>query len=319
MLTPVTLPVRAFPPDSPTKLKTLRTILQTNSPKLKSDSPSPLGKNTTATSFYLPHSQAVSHQNHFILRSGYGNPPSPQKHAMKHSFDYSLMEKTPTRSFHMRDSSFSGFVSTMKVPNSALMPSQDDLASPKMKLYKSDAGLNSPKTPALFQKRKTIEKSLTLIPTRSLANTSYTDKFMENFKKYKIVSPTRSPSKGFRKGLAEIDKLKSYVKIPSLKRPNQSPKRKEELREMEEINIVKKPGQVLSQEEEGLIKLLKKKVEISNMFRAEGISEEERRNLYKQLMLEYHPDKAKYDQRFAVEIFYFLQMNKSTFLIDDDC
>ena len=44
------------------------------------------------------------------------------------------------------------------------------------------------------------------------------------------------------------------------------------------------------------------------------MTSEEKKNLFKQLMLEYHPDKTNYSKELSEEIFNFLVNNKLDFI-----
>lgn len=322
MLSPVALPVRLTSPESNSKLGLLKSFLQVEVPRSKPGSSYSTGKKTK-NSYYLPPAKNMPQRGHFVLSASYMNVINTQGPATRHSGENSPVAGSPNQSIHLRDSSFNGGITSLKLTGSGQATAEDEIVKPKVKLYKSEIGLYSPATTTtgpFFEKRRTLEKHLALTPTKSVSshNATYTNKFMENLKKYKIVPPTRSSAQRVNKGMAEINELKSYIKIPMLKRGNWSLNKKNELKEMAELNLIKKPGQALSVEDEIQIKLLRKKVEISNIFRSPYITDEERKAKYKQLLLEYHPDKAKHNPRFAKEMFYFLQINKSTFLIYDD-
>ena len=67
-------------------------------------------------------------------------------------------------------------------------------------------------------------------------------------------------------------------------------------------------------EEERQVRLIKKKVEKSNIFNSRVINDDEKKMNFRQLILEFHPDKTRHENQFATGIFYFLQNNKDRFL-----
>ena len=76
----------------------------------------------------------------------------------------------------------------------------------------------------------------------------------------------------------------------------------------------------LSKEDEQRVTVLRKKVAINAIFNEESrksVPLEERKQTYKSLLLEFHPDKQKHDKIIAEEILTYLQSQKFTFLYDD--
>jgi len=181
----------------------------------------------------------------------------------------------------------------------------------------SSARLRNVVTPTLV-KEKILEKW----PPMSLQNSPNSTKtnsflFMENKKKYrikKVPALNQTGKEYLYNGASPLQDIRHNVKLQGLKKYRPSPSCKIDLKEMGEIFLVKKNGQPLTKEEEIQVRLLKKKVEISKVFSLKNMDEEDKKAYYRNLLLEFHPDKCKHDTEFSVAIFHFLQSNKERFI-----
>ena len=117
-----------------------------------------------------------------------------------------------------------------------------------------------------------------------------------------------------------INFIKSELKLKKI-RIAPSPQRLLNLQKIKMIQEVNKEIQKpnLSPEDEVKIEILKKKIAINNIMgslRSERPPLEERKNIYKNLLLEYHPDKGNYEKEIAEDLFNYLQMSKHMFIED---
>ncbi len=138
--------------------------------------------------------------------------------------------------------------------------------------------------------------------------------FEVNRKKYQIMKPWEPQSRSLITDDLELKLIKQSSKIQGHKKAMISVEAGNNLKQMEEINIRKKEGQCLTQDERKQVKLLRKKVEISNILGSKAIKDDEKKVIYRKLVKEFHPDKTKYERHFATETFLFLQNNKYRFL-----
>jgi len=145
----------------------------------------------------------------------------------------------------------------------------------------------------------------------------YGSYILDNHMKYTIrYEPLRSRQQLIKESaIRDLNQIKERYRIAKHKRIGlKSPSRKTmSLKNINEVNIAPKDN-ILSEEDELKVKLLKKKINISSLFSSPISTDEEKKALFKQLLLEYHPDKKKYDKRFSDEIFDFLMNNKASFL-----
>ena len=70
----------------------------------------------------------------------------------------------------------------------------------------------------------------------------------------------------------------------------------------------------MTKEDETKLNILRKKMETFTKFNAMS-NMDDRKKLYRELTLEYHPDKSKHEKALCEEIFAFLRNNKKTFLV----
>lgn len=124
---------------------------------------------------------------------------------------------------------------------------------------------------------------------------------------------------------SDIRKIKEDVKFArDVKRqPKQSLIRTQKLKSLQELNnvIETSPADKAAQTK---IAILRKKIAISQMFGAEEIgpknerpkelTAENRKKIFKRLLLEYHPDKNKHPREVACEISNYLFSNKQLFV-----
>jgi len=231
-----------------------------------------------------------------------------------------------TSMFHVKMNDFlnSNVLSAPLKNNSK--PTLDTCSSPVLvqKIQKttfdsSSARLRNVVTPILV-KEKILEKwppvpmSLQSSPNSTKTNSFL---FLENKKKYRIKKvPTvnQTGKEYLYNGSSPLEDIRHNVKLQGLKKYRPNPSCKIDLKEMGELFMVKKNGQPLTKEEEIQVRLLKKKVEISKVFSLKNMDDEDKKAYYRNLLLEFHPDKCKHDPEFSVAIFHFLQSNKERFI-----
>ena len=113
------------------------------------------------------------------------------------------------------------------------------------------------------------------------------------------------------------EELKVRVKRQNTKASTADMITKQKIKAMQELQAeMQKP--VVSKDYETRIAILKKKIAINTMlsveFKADNLSVEEKKTIYKNLLLEYHPDKRKYEKEVSEEILNYLLMNKNLFI-----
>ena len=307
---------------SPTKSQqTLKTInVQRSIPRIKTSSQIPLAT-TPNLEYYCPLPLNKSPNHRASIRTSVNNRPSVY---LPSSFTKGTLQNLSFLNEHSR-SSIKAHDNTDYAPSHLINPNNSNFHRfssqnlgrlTKKALIKSENGLSIVTTPVLTP---TKSKGLDKWPTfgnqpSSATEKPLTDFFAVNKKKYKIVRTSAATTKGSQSKAPEIDLIKQSVKIQGRRRSKLGLTLKEDLKEMGEINLTKKPGQPLTQEEEKQVKLLRKKVEISNIFNSRVLKGDEKKANFRQLMLEFHPDKTRHEAQFAMTIFHFLQSNKERFL-----
>lgn len=317
MLNPLPNPSISSPFRSLPKARTLQPLVNINGPQTEPVSDfSPVIKYMPNNPFQSPNKPAGLKIRHLKNASHSGLTSINMSGSKVISANVST-EKNPFQKLgDLYGLSTQNFKVSFRINKSGTVPSEEDGRSPRDRSLKSDSKLISLATHLSQAKRAELWPHLQPLSCKP-TSVDISGTFTETAKKYKLKSIKRvgvSKSVALSQ-LSQIEEIKQYFKMPILKNlKTSSAKPHNELKEMEEINIVKKPGQSLSEEEEMKVKILKKKVEISNVFKSQYISDEEKKEHYKQLMLEFHPDKTKHHGKFAVEIFYFLQSNKNRLL-----
>jgi len=141
--------------------------------------------------------------------------------------------------------------------------------------------------------------------------------FLNNKKKYNVKSPENwfHKTNGFR-AKDDINFIKSQAKFQIFRKGKMPVKvfPVEHLNLIGETDLLQKNRKNWTKEDEFKVVVLKKKMEIYGKFR-HIINLEDRKNLYKQLILEYHPDKSRHKKDISEEIFTYLQSNKIKFLL----
>ena len=131
-------------------------------------------------------------------------------------------------------------------------------------------------------KLKPLEKfspgSITQIISSDL---HYANFFMDNAKKYKILKQGKYQSvKTFPcNGQSAIDQIKQGAKLQGLRRIYPTSKSNEGVKGLEEICLVKKKGQTLTEKEERQVKLLRKKVEITSVLNSRKLLTKRRKHI----------------------------------------
>jgi len=311
---------------TPNKPKILTSSSQKSSPQLKHIPLTSLNTNSPM-GYYCPKSKESSPlKGRGLSRNAQREDTSIQLQTSMSKSNIQLNTSGGIQSmFHLKMNDYlSSNVLNSPIKNSSSKLTLETCASPitvkkvqKTAFDSSSARLRNIMTPTL-PKEKIIEKW----PSMSVQNSPNNTKtnsflFMENKKKYRItkVPALNQVGKEFlNSGNSALEEIKQNVRLQGLKKYRPNPSCKIDLKEMGEIFMVKKSGQPLTREEEVQVRLLKKKVEISKVFSLKNMDDEDRKAYYRNLLLEFHPDKCKHDPEFSVAIFHFLQTNKERFI-----
>lgn len=146
--------------------------------------------------------------------------------------------------------------------------------------------------------------------------------YLLNRKKYmpklEPISNPSSPSKNVKEEIFNLHRIKEELKIKrrNLKVPTHNMINLQRMKNIQELNKEMQKA-TISREDEVKIGVLRRKIAINTMFGLElneNSTIEERKGIFKNLLLEYHPDKKKHDKEITQEIFNFLQVNKTLFI-----
>ena len=176
-----------------------------------------------------------------------------------------------------------------------------------------------------FESRTPVEDAENLFPPpydKSHAPTP-TEIYLSNRKKFlpQLFSQgfTNSPKPDKNKdAVFNLRKIKEALQIH---RRNRGISRDEialqKLRMVQEINRDRQKL-ILTKEDELKISILKRKIAINSLFGMElkniNSTVEERKQMFKNLLLEFHPDKKKHDKEIAEEMCNYLLINKQLFI-----
>jgi len=252
------------------------------------------------SSIYIPTSPSKANLQ---LNTSYGNSVFPFK--MNEVMNLNIFSAVPKNRNKLTLETSSSPIGLQTVPKGAFHSN-------------SSARLRNVVTSTL-PKEKILEKW----PPMSLQNSPNTTMttsflFMENKKKFqikKVPNMNQVARENIGGGTSALEQIKRNVKLQGSKKYRPAPGSKTELKDMGEISMIKKSGEALTKEEEVQVRLLKKKVEISKVFGSKHMDEEDKKVYYRNLLLEFHPDKCKHDTEFSNAMFHFLQSNKERFLI----
>lgn len=165
-----------------------------------------------------------------------------------------------------------------------------------------------------WNSRIVIRKKKSRSPSTEVTQTIFTD----NMKKYRLVTvpgikiKTSKSTASLASPKAVIRDIKNLINI-HLKSPPQKRKQAVKLQAMNDINLTVSNKSEMTREDELKILAVKKKIHISNTF-DKLFEAEQKKSRYKEYLMEYHPDKGKYDKTVCDEITNFLLLNKYTFL-----
>ena len=152
--------------------------------------------------------------------------------------------------------------------------------------------------------------------------------YLMNKKKYTLQMPSYSLVSSSKRTKSQIDemiyKAKEGIRFARQhkRHPIKSLIQVQRLHSIHELNKIAESAPV-DKDAERKITILRKKIAISQMFDSEfspnekqkkNLSTENRKNIYKSLLLEYHPDKSKHSKEVANEISNFLLNNKQLFI-----
>ncbi len=252
------------------------------------------------SSIYIPTSPS---KTNLQLNTSYGNSGNPFK--LNEIVNLNIFNAAPKNRIKLSLETSSSAVGLQKVPKGVFNSN-------------SSARLRNVVTPTLPKER--ILEKWPPISLQNSPNTTMTNSFlfMENKKKFqikKVPNMNQVARENIGGGTSALEQIKRNVKLQGLKKYRPTPGSKTELKDMGEILIIKKSGEALTKEEEVQVRLLRKKVEISKVFGSKHMDEEDKKTYYRNLLLEFHPDKCKHDTEFSNAMFHFLQCNKERFLI----
>lgn len=151
----------------------------------------------------------------------------------------------------------------------------------------------------------------------SAKDTGMTGFFKENRKKYPTKAQFFSLAQKTRDFHPEdnIDLIKREAKQQVFKRAKISlPNRIDAKQKTREMAIWPPNKLEMTKEDEIKLCVLRKKMDTFTKFNAMS-NMEDRKKLFRELTLEFHPDKSKHDKAVSEEIFAFLRNNKKTFLL----
>ena len=143
------------------------------------------------------------------------------------------------------------------------------------------------------------------------------DFFVVNRRKYKIKAPsfTAAP-KSPTHYMEDLDMIKTQAKLNFTKKEKNrlGSMSERKLHNTNEVNLLAKNRQEISKEDGVKISLLRKKMEVCSKFEPSITNPEQRKQLFRKFLLEYHSDKTKLDKEFAKEMYLFLIENKAKFI-----
>ena len=294
--------------------------IQRSTPHIKPSSHVPIAK-TPSSEYYCPLPKNLSSKQRVLTRGSVEDrpsvylPPSFTKNTLQ---NLSFLNEQSKNSIRVHDNTEMTPSNLLNSTHSKFnrFSSQNLERITKKDRIRSEAGISNVTSPVFTPIQvKRIEKwPIFDKQPDSASEKTLTDFFAANKKKYKIMRRTGNFNKGANAKDPDIELIKQSVKITGQRRSKLGLALKDDLKEMGEINLTKKSGQPLTVEDERQVKLLRKKVEISNVFNSRALREEEKKMSYRQLILEFHPDKTRHESQFAMAIFHFLQSNKERFL-----
>jgi len=272
--------------------------------------------NFNAERVISPQSATVQPPNPSLLLSHPGSQNnSPRKTIIHHSHPFFNVESEPALRTQTKMKTTMSGLKSIKTPSRAEnIRSATHVMLSSHRTPQTEFDLRGYATVSSLDTSPTFWRGESTIQSPMIRDTESRGIFMINKKKYKIKAPETalfSKTSGFQER-KEINFIKEQAKL-QVYRKNRviSPGRK--MNGIGEADILQKKRGEWTKEDEAKVDVLRRKVEIFNKFQP-SLTLDERKNLYKQMILQYHPDKTKHKKEFAEEIFNYLQTNKSKFI-----
>ena len=286
----------------PKEFKTIRSSSKTEQSDLYSTNPKLKNFHTVPASHFKPtHSHRVSFQADKIDAKESSSPPPLRQRAMSQT-----MQK------------FSTLIRDQKRQDSPLVYHKDIQSNKTLSDFSH------------FKMNNCMEYNKTNIDNENNANVlTDNDVYMINRRKYMSKMPSYSFMDATRRVKTQIDKAFGLKKVADDIRfarqvdpqPKKSRIQYQRLKTMHELTKIT-GSPTLSLENRIKIAILRTKIDINQKFEGESstndntkssLTTERRKNIYRSLLLEYHPDKSKHSKEVANEISNFLLNNKQLF------
>ncbi len=262
-----------------------------------------------------PQSVTSKPLNPSLLLSNPGSQNnSPRKTIIHHSHPFFNVESEPTIRTQTRFKTTLGVLKPTKTPSRAdVQRSATHIMLSSHRTPQNEFDLKGYATVSSLDTSPMFWRGESAVQSPNVRDAESRGIFMINKKKYKIKAPETalfSKTSGFQER-KEINFIKEQAKLQVYRKRLSSPNQK--MLGIGEADILQKKRGEWTKEDEAKVDVLRRKVEIFNKFQP-SLTLDERKNLYKQMILKYHPDKTKHKKEFAEEIFNYLQLNKAKFI-----